>query len=231
MAGARKDEDVSPLGDAPGAGSAALPAVPDRKSGFIDGDATLMPGQYPASLFGVPLPQASSPGTGGALSGGDFGGAADPTTEPGQYPPTEPVSGVKLDVGGAGTFQPDPKAGVQPGDGSGTAKTLDITGVDLMANTTHEVSATVDGTGDWTAAQGYYPDDEPITGVALPHVLGAARGDYQPAGGSVVHPPQPNNMNIQAGAWAPQPVGAGEAQITAAPHPNNMSGTPRGGQA
>jgi hypothetical protein len=224
--GARNDIDKSPLGDSP-AGSQALPGVPDRKSGFIDGDATTMPGQYPGSLFGVPLPQSSANGSGGALSGGDFGGPADPTNMAGQYPDHEALSGVHLDVGGdGGTFQPPGTGGALPGDGDGTSKTMKVTGVDLMANTPHDVTGTVDGTGDWTATSGYYPDDEPVTGVDLPHALGAARSDYQPAGGTVRTPPHPNAMNPMANTWAPQPLNPAQGNPWNPPHPDNMSGMP-----
>lgn len=228
--GARTDIDNSPLGDAAG-GAAALPGVPDRKSGFIDGDATTMPGQYGDDLFGVPLPQSSAAGSGGAQSGGNFGGSVDPTNEPGQYPANEPLTGVKLDTGGdGGAFQPPGREGAQPGEGSGTSKTMRVTGVDLMANTPHEVTGTVDGRGDWTATAGYYPDNEPVTGVALPMVNGAARGDYQAPGGQPRIPPQPNNMNRLAGDWAPQPVPT-DGRVWTPGQPNNMSGPPRDGEA
>lgn len=227
--GARKDIDVAPLGDSP-AGAAALPAEPDRKSGYIDGDATTQPGQYGPDLFGVALPQKSAPGSGGALTGGNYGGAADPTNEPGQYPPNEAISGVKLDVGGMGEFQPPGTTGATPGEGGGTSKSMQVTGVDLMANTPHPVTATVDGTGDWTATEQYYPDAEAITGTPLPHSQGAARGDYQPAGGHVVTPHHPNNMNQVANDWAPQPVPT-NGQVWDPGHPDNMDGPPRGREA
>lgn len=227
--GARKDIDVGPLGDAP-AGAAQLPAEPDRKSGYIDGDATTQPGQYGDGIFGVPLPQKSAPGSGGALSGGNYGGSADPTNEPGQYPPNEAISGVKIDVGGDGAYQPPGTDGAVPGEGDGTSKSMKVTGVDLMANTPHMVTGTVDGTGDWTATEGYYPDAEKITGTPLPHALGAARGDYQPAGGRVITPPHPNNMNVHANQWAAQPVGT-DGGVWAPDHPDNMDGPPRGREA
>jgi len=96
-------------------------------------DPTLVSGQDPSDLFGVTQSYSTgAPGSAGASAQPQ----GDPTNEPGQYPATEPISGVSLNgtgapgSGGAGDLMGNP-AGVavqvtdpnytagQPGGGSG----------------------------------------------------------------------------------------------------------------
>src|SRR5690242_20166532 len=80
--------NLTPGQDAPGTGAQSSPRESEAYSGTrTSGDSTAEPGQYPASLFGVALPQ----GTGAGGSSG-AAGAADPVNEPGQL--NEGISGL-----------------------------------------------------------------------------------------------------------------------------------------
>jgi hypothetical protein len=134
----------------------------------LGGDATGQPGQYPSSLFGVGLPQ----GTGAAGSNG-ASGAKDPTNAVGQYPSTEPISGVTL----GGTGAPGSPGATEPMEGgtSVTYQTPDFykgDGVTMTATKTDEIS----GPNDWTAPPGTYPPQHPITSTPVPTSTGAGQG-------------------------------------------------------
>ena len=146
------------------------------------GDTTNEPGQYPATLFGVALPQGTgSPGSQGAR----FTTATDPTNEPGQ-----------LEEGLTGMGPPDTDNTGSPGS-TGAVNALGRGGDQvsftkpsggLLTYETTTVAADVSGSGDWTAAnqQGYASG-----GPQLPGLKGnepsANTGPYTPrAGGRVM---------------------------------------------
>ena len=88
------------------------PAAAD--SGSIGpNDPTLVSGQDPDDLFGISISYDSgAQGTAGASAQPQ----GDPTNEPGQYPATEPISGVALDGTGApGTTGAGNLSGVEAG--------------------------------------------------------------------------------------------------------------------
>lgn len=145
----------------------------------LGGDPAGQPGQYPASLFGVALPQGTgAPGTPGADRA-----PADPTNEPNQYPATEPISGVAL----GGTGAPG-SPGASPGN-EDTGQTITYSlpgfykgeGVDLQASTTDSIS----GPNDWTAPPGNYPPVHPLAGTPSPTGTGAGQGRVMRGGRAV----------------------------------------------
>src|SRR5258708_38058335 len=90
---------VIPGQQPPGGGDVSGARGPDA-AGAYGGEVTGEPGQYPASLFGIALPQGTgAPGTAGAAR------TADPTNQPGQL--TEGISGTRpadtADTGAPGT--------------------------------------------------------------------------------------------------------------------------------
>ena len=123
------------------------------------GDPTNEPGQYPDSLFGMPLPQGTgAPGSQGAK------GAADPTNQPGQ-----------LEEGLTGTGPPDTdstgapgSAGAHPALGTGTdSVTFTRLSSGVGPYQTETVSDEISGPGDWTAAndQGYASGGPQLPGI------------------------------------------------------------------
>lgn len=144
-------------------------------------DPTLVSGQDITDLFGVAIPYSTgAPGSAGASAQPQ----GDPSNEPGQYPATEPISGVSLSgmtgapgSQGAGTDRPgqetvmvtDPNyTSGKPGGGSGVQMTA--------------VPVAVSGPGDSTATPGNYPPAHPIAGSASPVSTGAGRGSVRRGG-------------------------------------------------
>jgi hypothetical protein len=123
------------------------------------GDPTGEPGQYPDSLFGMPLPQGTgAPGSTGAK------GAADPTNQPGQL--TEGLTGTgppATDSTGA-----PGSAGAHPALGSGSdSVTFTRLSAGVGTYQTETVSDEISGPGDWTAAndQGYASGGPQLPGI------------------------------------------------------------------
>jgi hypothetical protein len=130
------------------------------------------PGQYPASLFGVALPQ----GTGAAGSSGASRGGTDPANEPGQL--NEGISGLgPADT--ANTGAPG-GTGAQNGPSGGDSVTYTRPGSFLSGtNIQDTINDTVSGTDDWTQAiDGSYGGGPQIPGVAgnMPAGTGAGGG-------------------------------------------------------
>lgn len=146
---------------------------------FTSDDPANQPGQYPASLFGVSLPQ----GTGADGSAG-ASGMADPSTEPGQL--NEGISGLgpsaTADTGAPGS------SGQQNGTGGGTTISYTRPGSFLTGtNITDTVRDDISGTGDWTQAiDGSYAGGGP----QLPGIAGneptSGGPRYQPGTGRVL---------------------------------------------
>jgi hypothetical protein len=152
------------------------PAAGDAAS--IGGnDPTLVSGQNPENLFGV----AISYDTGGQGTAGASGGPeGDPTNEPGQYPATEPISGVTLsDTGSPGGPGADPAD--RPGEMSVT-----ITDPNGMAgkpgggsgNYFIQADVAVGGGGDSTTMPGQYNSGvaDAMPSLSQPQDTGAGRG-------------------------------------------------------
>lgn len=171
-------------GEAPG--QINLPAREQTvgRNGRSDGpNVTLMPGQYPADLFGVRLPDGTgAPGTGGASP---TDASADATNMPGQL--NEEFSGEGPDET-AETGSPGSQGVVNSAGGEGITFTpagyLDG-GPYREAST----SAHVDGMGDWTQAN----TDGYAGGKTLPGLEGnrptstGAGGGRVMRGGRAVH--------------------------------------------
>lgn len=145
----------------------------------LGGDPAGQPNQYPSSLFGVALPA----GTGAPGSTGADRGPSDPTNEPGQYPATEPISGVSL----GGTGAPGSAGTVEQGESGGTTITYSLPGfykgegVSLQASTVDTIS----GPNDWTAPPGNYPPVHPLAGTPSPTGTGAGEGRVMRGGRAV----------------------------------------------
>lgn len=144
-------------------------------------DPTLVSGQDTTSLFGVEIPYSSgAPGTAGASAQPQ----GDPSNEPGQYPATEPISGVALGGSGApGTTGADPDS--QPGKVAVLVSDPNYTaGKPGGGSGTQMVSAdmAVSGPGDSTAVPGNYPPTHPLAGTAAPVSTGAGQGNVRRGG-------------------------------------------------
>jgi hypothetical protein len=161
-----------PGGDAPN-----LPLEGPGAPG-ADGDATLVSGQNPRTIFGIDISYESG-------AAGSAGAAAqpegDPTLQPGQYPATEPISGVALDSTGApGSQGANPGyAPVQPGTG------FQVTDPNYTAGRPGggtgivqiPVSAGLSGPGDSTLLPGQYGDPgNGMPSMAQPLESGAGQG-------------------------------------------------------
>lgn len=151
------------------------PAAADAAS-MGSNDPTLVSGQDPDSLFGISISYDSgAQGTSGA-SGQPEG---DPTNEPGQYPSTEPISGVSLD----GTGAPGSSGA---GNLSGTEAGPDITITDPnytagkpgggSGNVFIQVPAQVGGSDDSTTVPGQYAAPNAMPSMAQPSSTGAGSG-------------------------------------------------------
>lgn len=153
-------------------------------NGAYGGESVNQPGQYPKSLFGVDLPQ----GTGAAGSEGASPGnrITDSTGEPGQYPATEPISGVTL----GGTGAPGSQGAVEGSEDSGDVTVTysppgfyksQSQGVDPTITTLADIS----GPDDWTAPPGNYPPQHPLAGTPTPTSTGAGQGRVMRGGRQV----------------------------------------------
>lgn len=141
-------------------------------------DPSNQPGQYPASLFGVALPQGTgAPGTEGALSSNRLTDAAG---EPGQYPATEPISGVTL----GGTGAPGSQGATPAPEDSGDT-TVTASNPSFYSSTAKTVQADISGPDDWTAPPGNYPPQHPLAGTPSPTSTGAGQGRVMRGGRQV----------------------------------------------
>ena len=137
-------------------------------------DPTLVSGQDPGSLFGVPISYDSG-AVGTPAPGGEGLGTHD-VSQPNQYPAKEAISGVALGGSGAPGTQGIPDADVTP-PGSQTFMVTDPnytagkpgggSGIQMVG-----VQDVISGPNDWTAPQSNYPPATPV----LP-------GDFYPVPG------------------------------------------------
>lgn len=123
---------------------------------FGSTDPTLVSGQDPASLFGIPISyESGAQGTAGA----SVQPQGDPSNEPGQYPATEPISGVSLDGTGAPGSMGAGDAANRPAGGTATITDPNYTsgkpgggsGVQFI-----QAVVQVGGTNDSTTTPGQY---------------------------------------------------------------------------
>lgn len=149
---------------------------------FSGDDATNQPGQYPNSLFGVGLPQGTgAAGTEGASPGNRL---TDPTGEPGQYPATEPFSGVAL----GGTGAPGSQGAVEGAEGDTTITYSPpgfYKGESQGVNPTITTTDSISGPNDWTATPQGAPTTHPISGTPLSNDTGAGQGRVMRGGRAV----------------------------------------------
>jgi hypothetical protein len=125
------------------------------------GDPTAQPGQYPSSLFGMPLPQGTgAPGSAGARTSA----ATDPTNQPGQL--NEGITGMgppQTDHTGAPGTQ-----GANPALGQGeTTITFTPLSSGLGPYRNEAVQDETSGPGDWTQAndEGYASGGPQLPGI------------------------------------------------------------------
>ena len=165
----------------PGYGGPGQYPLGKENAGRGSGDPTLEPGQYPGSLFGVPLPQGTgAPGSPGAS------GAADPTNQPGQL--NEGISGLGPSAT-ANTGAPGSQGMTNSGGG---ADQVTITRPGSYLSGTYEqdvISDNVSGTNDWTQAidGSYGGGGKQLPGIAgnEPTSTGAGQGRVLRGGRSV----------------------------------------------
>jgi len=162
---------TEPTQMADGGAVEGLPAGPDRAGTGGGMDATLEPGNYGPSLFGVALPQ----GTGAGGSDGAYGSmAADATNEPGQT--SEGFTGLGPDAI-ADTGAPG-SGGAAEGAG-GDAITYTDPGSFLGGTNKAEVAhADVSGPDDWTQGVNGYSTPGNLPGIDgnTPTTTGAGAG-------------------------------------------------------
>jgi hypothetical protein len=153
---------ITTPGSTPGYGDVAGA----REGGSFSGtnaqsDPTTEPGQYPASNFGVPLPQ----GTGAAGSqGATYSGGVDPTNQPGQL--NEGISGL----GPADTADTGAPGSTGATDSPGGPDSVHYTRPGSYLSGTYvqdQVMDSVSGTGDWTQANdsGYASGGPQLPGI------------------------------------------------------------------
>ena len=151
------------------------PAAGDAAS--IGGnDPTLVSGQNPEDIFGITISyDTGAQGSAGASAQPQ----GDPTNEPGQYPSTEPISGVELDgtgapgTMGAGDLANDPAGQTftitdpnytsgKPGGGSG--------------NQFITAAVALGGPDDSTTVPGQYGGPNAMPSLSQPQSTGAGSG-------------------------------------------------------
>ena len=152
-----------------------VPAAADSGSQGSN-DPTLVSGQDPTSLFGVTISyESGAAGTAGASSQPE----GDSTNEPGQYPATEPISGVSL----TGMSGAPGGPGAEAGGGGGS---VTITDPNYMAgkpgggsgNQFISVPATLSGPDDSTTVPGQYASGvaNAMPDMKQPTATGAGQG-------------------------------------------------------
>jgi hypothetical protein len=154
-----------------GGSGQSRPGVNSAGTG-TSGESVNQPGQYPASLFGSPLPA----GTGAPGSPGPALYSADPTNEPGQL--NEGLSGLgPADI--ANTGAPG-SAGMANAAGGPDAVTFTRPGSPFTGTYTMDtVHDDVSGINDWTqAGDGSYGGGPQLPGIAgnMPTSTGAGQG-------------------------------------------------------
>ena len=137
-------------------------------------DPTLVSGQDPKMLFGIPISYDT-----GAQGTKFPDGPVDATNEPGQYPAKEPVSGVALgDTGSPGS------AGADPADRPGE-QSVTITDPNYTAgrpgggsgNVFIQAPVAVGGGGDTTTRPGQYDSGNAnLPSLSQPQGTGAGKG-------------------------------------------------------
>jgi hypothetical protein len=149
-----------------------------RRSGTGRGeDPTNMPGQYPASIFGMTVPQTS-----GARGTPPAKTEPESINQPGQYPDTDPFTGVHYTQAGEGANQPPGSAGRNAADQSVTsaAQYQDIGSVIYGVTEQDHMMKSAPSRPD-----GMYPPTTETLAVQAPSATGAG-------GGSVRGPGHPN---------------------------------------
>lgn len=147
-------------------------------------DPTLVTGQDPDSFLGIAFPMGTGAG-GTPAPGGQSAGSAEPTAQPNQYPPTEPISGVNLSGTGAPGTQGAPKQLENPGPLIAVTDPNYTAGKPGGGSGTQMVSVpvAVGGASDSTAQPGQYPPAAPIVpGDYYPTQDGAGKGSVMVGG-------------------------------------------------
>ena len=149
------------------------PAAGDAAS-IGPNDPTLVSGQDPANLFGVTISYDT-----GAQGTKFPDGAVDATNEPGQYPATEPISGVALsDTGSPGGTGANPND--RPGEMSVTITDPNYTSGKPgggSGNVFIQADVAVGGPGDTTTLPGQYDSGAPnLPSMAQPQSTGSGSG-------------------------------------------------------
>lgn len=155
----------------PGYGGSGQSRPQSTSAGRVGGEPVNQPGQYPASLFGVALPQ----GTGAAGSAGPALYSGDVTNQPGQL--NEGLSGL----GPADIAQTGAPGSMGAQNTAGGTDQVTYTRPGSYATGSYEMdtlSDSVSGVNDWTQAiDGSYGGQHPqIPGLSEPTSTGAGQG-------------------------------------------------------
>ena len=141
-----------------------------------------MSGQDPGDLFGVAISyESGAQGTSGASTQPN----GDPTNEPGQYPSTEPISGVALD----GTGAPGSSGAGDP-DGNPAGQMITVTDPNYTSGKPGggsgvqfvQAAVAVGGPDDSTTVPGQYAASNPMPSMAQPQGTGAGKGSVLKGG-------------------------------------------------
>ena len=136
-------------------------------------DPTTTPGQYPREIFGMPVPQTS--GAHGSPPGGP---EPESINQAGQYPDSDPFTGVPYPQAGSGNMQPPGSAGRSPADQSNTAPArVSPPGLFYASTEADHDQESIPGRPD-----GMYPPTKNTQGVASPSSTGAGSGSVQGPG-------------------------------------------------
>lgn len=148
-------------------------------------DPTLVSVQDPSSIARIGLAYSTGAGAGSAPPGGEHQGAHD-TSQPNQYPATEPISGVTLGETGMPGSQ-----GIDAGTAPAGAAAMQVTNPNNFAGNAGGGSGTqmigvsdaISGPDDWTATQDNYPPGRPLLpGNFYPAMTGAGEGSVMVGG-------------------------------------------------
>ena len=148
-------------------------------------DPSLVSGQDPNSLAGIPISYSTGAGAGTPAPGGQGYGGADPSNMPNQYPSREPISGVALDSTGAPGTQGAPVDRVEdPGEMFWVSDPNYTSGKPGGGSGNQMIQAPVAlGLNDSTTVAGQYPPQRPLlAGGFYPADAGTAGGHVMVGG-------------------------------------------------
>jgi hypothetical protein len=172
---------ASPANAADDGGGPARPGVPS--AGGMD--PSLVSGQDPDSIAGIPVSYSTGAGAGTPAPGGQGMAGGDPSNQPNQYPSTEPISGVTLGgTGMPGTEGAPPDRVEDPGESFWISDPNYTSGKPGGGSGNQMIQVPVAlGLDDSTTVAGQYPPAKPIVpGDFYPHDSGVTGGHVMVGG-------------------------------------------------